>query len=756
MLFIFHETRLTSSKSRATNRLQETRIRAMHAPLPLTRELVLVGGGHAHALVLRRWGMNPLPGARLTVINPGPTAPYTGMLPGFVAGHYLRDDIEIDLVRLARFAGARLVLGRVDAIDRARRRIRIAGRGEIAYDAASLDIGISSDLPDLPGFAENAVAAKPLDAYARAWSAFRADVAAGRKPPEIAVLGAGVGGVELALAMAHALRTDGHVPRISAIEKTRALSNLAPRARMRLCAELETLGVELVDHADVASVASDSIVLSDDREIPSAFTVAVAGARPQAWLADTGLALSRGFVDVDARLRSATDPAIYAAGDCAHFVASPRPKAGVFAVRAAPVLHDNLRAEISGKPPPRVFRPQSDYLKLVSLGRKSALAEKWGAQLSGPWLWRWKDRIDRRFMHRLERFPRMSSAPLPRRAADGLRAEMRDGAPPCGGCGAKVCGDALSRVLAGLPVPNRDDILGGPGDDAAVLKLNGAVQVVSVDHLRAFVEDPWTVARIAAVHAMGDIWAMGAAPQSALATVILPRMTERMQEAWLAEIMSAAAEAFADEGAAVVGGHTTLGSELTIGFAVTGIAESEPIGQSGGRPGDALILTRPLGSGTILAAEMRREANGPWVADCLSEMSRPQGAASKTLARARAMTDVTGFGLAGHLLALCEASSTGAELNLKEIPFYEGAETLSSRGVRSTLHPANREAAAGNMALPETPEAELLFDPQTAGGLLAAIAPDEAAAALAMLRSAGFAAKQVGQLVDGPPFIKVR
>lgn len=741
--------------SRATHRLQETDIRHMHAPLPLTRELVLVGGGHAHAIVLRRWGMSPLPGARLTVINPGPTAPYTGMLPGFVAGHYHRDDIEIDLVRLARFAGARLVLGHADAIDRERHRINVAGRGEIAYDVASLDIGISSDLPNLPGFAEHAVAAKPLDAYARAWSAFRADVAASRKPPEIAVLGAGVGGVELALAMAHALRMDGHLPRLSAIDKARTLSGLRPRARRRLCAELEALGIALVEHSEAVSVARDSIVLADGREIPSAFTVSIAGARPQAWLADTGLALSRGFVDVDARLRSSTDSAIYAVGDCAHFVASPRPKAGVFAVRAAPVLLDNLRAEISGERPRRIFRPQSDYLKLVSLGRKSALAEKWGFQLGGPWLWRWKDRIDRRFMDRLARLPRMSAAPIPRRAADGLRQEMRDGAPPCGGCGAKVGGNALSRVLADLPVPNRDDILGGPGDDAAVLKTNDAAMVVSADHLRAFVEDPWTMARIAAIHAMGDIWAMGAEPQSALATVILPRMTERMQEAWLSEIMSAAAETFADEGAAVVGGHTTLGSELTIGFAVTGLTESAPIAQSGGRPGDALILSRPIGSGTILAAEMRGEAKGPWVADCLAEMSRSQGAAARALAKARAMTDVTGFGLVAHLLSICDASATGAELVLADIPIYEGAEALAAQGVRSTLHPVNREAS-GSISLPDAPEAELLFDPQTAGGLLAAIAPEEAAVALAKLRSAGFAAARIGQLVDGPPLIKVR
>ena len=133
----------------------------MLSGVPLTRDLVLVGGGHAHALVLRAWGMDPLPGARLTVINPGPTAPYTGMLPGHVAGHYGRDELEIDLGRLCRHAGARLILDKAVGIDRARREVLLAGRGPVAYDVASIDVGIHARM-DLPGFAAHGIGAKPL------------------------------------------------------------------------------------------------------------------------------------------------------------------------------------------------------------------------------------------------------------------------------------------------------------------------------------------------------------------------------------------------------------------------------------------------------------------------------------------------------------------------------------------------------------------------------------------------------------------
>ena len=177
--------------------------RALQTPHPLTRDLVLVGGGHAHALVLRAWGMDPLPGARLTLINPGPTAPYTGMLPGHVAGHYSRAELEIDLVRLCRHAGARLILDRAVGLDRAAQRIELAGRGPVAYDVASFDIGITAEM-DLPGFAEHAIGAKPLDLFAARWRAFREEVTAGDRVP-LAVIGGGVAGVELALAMAHDL-----------------------------------------------------------------------------------------------------------------------------------------------------------------------------------------------------------------------------------------------------------------------------------------------------------------------------------------------------------------------------------------------------------------------------------------------------------------------------------------------------------------------------------------------------------------------
>lgn len=712
----------------------------MHAPpLPLTRDLVLIGGGHSHALVLRRWGMKPLAGARLTLINPGPSAPYSGMLPGFAAGHYSRAELDIDLVRLARFAGARLVLGAAEHIDTATQRVHVPGRPPIAYDVASVDIGITSQMPDLEGFSEHAVPAKPLGAFAARWDAFRQ----GGSPAHVAVIGGGIAGAELILAMAHALKSHGRLAQATLIDSAQALSAVSEAARKTLLRAMAELGVRLEENASVARIEADHILLQDGREILSDFTTGAAGARPHGWLADSGLALQDGFVRISPTLQT-SDAAVFAAGDCAHMDLSPRPKAGVYAVRQAPVLFHNLRASLTGDPLRR-YRPQQDYLKLVSLGTQSALGERFGRSLSGPVMWQLKDRIDQAFMEKFRDLPAMDAPDLPAEHALGM-AEALGGKPLCGGCGAKVGRGALLPALGGLGTAGRNDITPLPGDDAALLTTGGAQQVISTDHLRSFCNDPVIMTRIAAVHALGDIWAMGAEPQAATTNLILPRMSPELQARTLAEIMESARDELGNAGAAVAGGHTSLGDELTVGFTVTGLCRQPPVTLAGGRPGDALILTKPIGSGVLMAAEMAAQARGSWIAAALEQMCLPQGAASRILApAAHAMTDVTGFGLIGHLLGICEASGTGAEVFTGRVPLMQGAAGLAEDGVRSSLFAANRAATP---ELTTSGWQDLLFDPQTAGGLLAAVPAEKAEDLLFRLKAAGYPAARIGRLTQ--------
>lgn len=729
----------------------------MSSPTSLSRDLVLVGGGHAHALVLRMWGMDPVPGARLTLIDPNPMAPYTGMLPGLVAGHYRRDALEIDLVRLARFAGARLLIGAVTEIDARSRRIAVDGHGEIAYDVASVDVGIHSAMRELPGFAAHGMAVKPLGPFAQTWERFVARVTAGDAAPRMAVIGGGIAGVELAMAMAHRLRQAmqraGAAPEraeITLIERSAQITPDTPGPRTRLLRALGEMGVTVMTDAQVAEITDTEVILSDGRRINAAFTAGAAGARAHPWIAESGLPVTdHGFLRVGPDLRVEGTETLFAAGDCAHLSHAPRPKAGVFAVRAAPVLRDNLRATLSGGRLRR-FRPQRHYLKLVSLGEKSALAEKAGLTVSGPLLWHWKDRIDRRFMTQFTALPSMPAPKPPRVTA--LDEETGDD-PLCGGCGSKVAPSVLVDTLAAQPHGTRPDILTGPGDDAALLEMGGVRQVLTTDHLRAFILDYGRMARITALHALGDIWAMGARPQAALVSITLPRMSEPLQARTMAEIMAQAGAALRGAGAEIVGGHSTMGAELSIGFTLTGLLDRPAISTGGARAGDALILTRPIGSGTLLAAEMRGLAQGGDIAALLAVLAKPQGDAAEILGDAHAMTDVTGFGLAGHLAAICRASRVAAHLDLAAIPIFAGAEGLAAQDIRSTVWTANRRAAPV-IGAGDGPRAVLLHDPQTAGGLLAAVAAQTAAAHIEALRAAGHDAAIIGRVIDGPVEIR--
>lgn len=717
----------------------------MQTQIPLTKDVVLIGGGHTHALVLRKWGMRPLPGVRLTLINPGPTAPYTGMLPGHIAGHYSREDLEIDLVRLARFAGARLILGRATCLDAATRRVEVEGHGPINYDIASLDIGITSDLPDVASFSAHAVPAKPLDRYAARWGAFLEEARRKGSAGPVCVIGGGVAGAELAMAMSHALEQAVGRADVTVIEATDKLTGTSAATRFVLEKTLQERSITLRLKTEISEIRSDSIVLSSGETLVSDFTIGSAGATPHSWLAQTDLPLTEGYITVDETLQVAGHDSLFATGDCAHMPHAPRPKAGVFAVRAAPVLLANVEASLTDKKLTK-FRPQAHYLKLISLGTKAALAEKWGRPLAGAWLWQWKDRIDRAFMAKFQDLPQMAQATAPVVAAEGVAQELASGKPICAGCGSKVGPGALSAALRDLKQPHHPDVLQGAGDDAAVLQMGGVKQVLSTDHLRAFSHDPALMARITAVHALGDIWSMGARPQAALAQLILPRMSDTLQQRTLTEIMRHAGEVFAEAGAEIVGGHTTLGAELTVGFTVTGTAEN-PIGLKGAKVGDALILTRPLGSGTLLAAEMQGRARGRDIATMLQQMAQPQGAAAAALSGAHAMTDVTGFGLAGHLSEICKASNVGAELWLEELPLYRGAEALAAAGVTSSLYPANLANAPVQNA--RGPRATLLHDPQTAGGLLAAVDATMASKLLNKIKENDLGAAQIGVITDG-------
>src|SRR5271157_3635696 len=498
--------------------------------------------------------------------------------------------------------------------------------------------------------------------------------------------------------------------------------------------------VAVLTDSEIVRVEPGALIGDDGKRIAFDEALWVTEAGAARWLAETGLPLTAdGFIAIDETLLSTGDPSIFATGDVATMIAHPREKAGVYAVRQGRPLAANLRRALAGRRP-RPAVPQRRGLALIGTGDGYAVASRGPFAAYGASWWRLKEWIDRRWMARYRELPEMT--------ADQGEDPMR-----CGGCAAKVPAIVLARVMERLHPASSEAVMIGldSPDDAALISFPGMPPLLqTVDFFRAMVDDPYLFGRIAATHALGDIYAMGGVPESALAIATLPPARPSIVEHDLFHMLRGGLDVLEAAGAVLVGGHSAEGAELALGFAVTGRPHPGKLLRKGGlRSGDRLILTKPLGTGVILAADARGLAPAPIVEGAIATMVQSAGPAAECLLayRATACTDVTGFGLLGHLLEMLRASEMDAVLDPEAIPALDGAVSFFGRGIASSLHADNIAALAAlgtGRTSPADPIAALLIDPQTAGGLLAGVPADRAVACVAELRGLGYRAAEIG------------
>jgi selenide,water dikinase len=714
----------------------------MQQPVAIDRDLVLLGGGHAHVIVLKSFGMRPMPGVRVTLVTRDVETPYSGMLPGYVAGHYRFEECHIDLGRLARFAGARLIRDEAIGLDRAKRLVLARAHPPIRYDLLSIDIGSEPRSDDVPGVAQHTIPVKPIDHFARRWEAL---LARAEEMPRLrlAVVGGGAGGVELALSAQYRLaQCRGSSFEVVLVTREGLLPSHNRQVRSLFDRILRERGIAVETHSEVIAVEPGVLVCAGGRRIPfdEALWVTQAGAAP--WLAETGLRVTpEGFIAVDETLRSTGDPSVFAAGDVATMLAHPREKAGVYAVRQGPPLTENLRHVLAGKPPRR-FVPQRRGLALIGTGDEKAVASRGPFAAHGPYLWQLKGWIDRRWMRRYTDLPAMQQDPE--------EEPMR-----CGGCAAKVPAAVLGRVIERLQPLSSGAVMIGldSPDDAALVSFSGAPPLLqTVDFFRAMVDDPYLFGRIAATHALGDIYAMGGTPETALAIASLPPARPPIVEHDLFHMLRGGLDVLEPAGAVLIGGHSAEGAELALGFAVTGRPRpGKLLRKSGLRPEDRLILTKPLGTGVILAGAARGLIPSRLVEAAIATMVQPAAAAAACLIenRATACTDVTGFGLLGHLFEMLRASGVSAVIDPDAVPALDGAPSLLGRGVTSSLHADNLAAMSAldpDGRGGDDPVIALLLDPQTAGGLLAGLPAEHAERCVSRLGEFGYRAAVIGRV----------
>ncbi|NKB33987.1 MAG: selenide, water dikinase SelD [Pseudomonadales bacterium] len=741
----------------------------MKASSPIVKHLVLVGGGHSHLAVLNYLGMNSVPGLAVTLISRDINTPYSGSLPGYITGVYDYDDIHIDLRPLAQFANARIIQEEIQNIDLDNKTIALKSRPEISFDIVSLNIGSKPDAFNIPGAQKFAIGVKPIDKFLQRWDSLLKDAIHNLEQDQeftIAIVGGGPASVELAFATQFRLHKELqlkvtnksllNIKIISADQELLTLHNSKVRSFAK--AELEKRNIEVILDTLVSAFEKGSVVCENGGSHSANQIVYATGASIPDWPGECGLALTGdGFIEVNNHLQSTSHDFVFAAGDAATIKGEPRPKSGVYAVRQGPPLAKNLVRYATGKSLTR-YKPQQHALALMSMGNKSAIASRNNLFFQGRSVWSIKHNIDTNFIKKYSELPEMNSELS---IAEGLvdkemEQQLRTHAMRCAGCGAKVASNVLQEVLQQLPTTNHDDILtaNSTAEDASMIKLeDGRILAQSIDQLKAFVNDPWLFGRIATNHCLSDIYAMGCEPHSALAVVSLPFAAKDYGRAQLKELMLSCTETLAEHNCALVGGHSAEAEELHFGLCVNGFIDEERLLKKDGmQAGDILILSKPLGTGTLLAADMRYKASHAQMQNALEQMAQSNKEAATCFSEyeATACTDITGFGLAGHLMEMLSANNVEVELSLSDVPALDGALESLQQNIVSSLHKDNKLVANdiyNHEAYASDPKFELLFDPQTAGGLLASVAEYKAEACLQALRDSGYSqAKAIGRV----------
>lgn len=367
----------------------------------MTRRLLLIGGGHSHVEVIRRWGLQPEPGVTVTLVSPDRHTPYSGMLPGHIAGHYQYEDCHIDLDALCAHSGVARIAATTGRIDLAGRIAGCDHAPDQPFDILSIDAGSTPVLAPIPGAARHGTPVKPVARFLQHWALLRDSARKSAAGLHVVIVGAGAGGVELALAMQYRIHSDRARAHFTLVSDGPTILASHPRGvQRRFAAILRERGIAVRLHSPVVQAEAGVLLLAGGKQLRADHAIWITGAAAPAWPRNCGLQTDNaGFIAVDAHLQSLSHPGVFAAGDIASMAGTPRPKSGVYAVRQGPPLHENLRRALRGEPLVE-YRPQPRALALISAGDRYAVASYGPLAFGGRWVWRWKDRIDRTFMQR--------------------------------------------------------------------------------------------------------------------------------------------------------------------------------------------------------------------------------------------------------------------------------------------------------------------------------------------------------------------
>ncbi|MFA6051994.1 MAG: selenide, water dikinase SelD [Methylobacter sp.] len=743
---------------------------------PIVSDLVLLGGGHANIQVLKMLAMNPIGGLRITLISDQTHSPYSGMIPGYLAGYYSYDECHFDLRRICEELGQRFIKAKIIGIDAQTKKIRLENRAEVGYNCASINVGIA------PKSIENSSAEaalkliplKPISRFIAYWDRLIDNLKAykGVDPLQLAVVGAGASGVEISIILKMLIDQNQWNAEVSLIHRYKFLVSAKDgSAQRKLSRTLKELDIKVFKNTQALKEQENGLVLKNEQGLVQTkdfyrVLTATHASAPQ-WFKDSGLPVAPdGFVKVTGNLLVENEHALFAAGDCIHFSPSPLKKAGVYAVRQGRVLEHNIRAYFTGKSALKTFHPKKNVLSLITIGERKALVHQDSASmLRWMWpslLWTVKDGIDRRFMQRFQartfsEKPQHFDKAMPAPKCTLVPEDWESNA--CGGCGSKLAASTLTLSLNKLDIPEDDSVLLGvkDGEDCALTRLSEhTLCLQSIDQFRSFISDPYLLGQIAAQHALSDIYAMGGVARTAQVGLTLEAANKKIQQEDIFQLMSGVLDILTQSGASLVGGHTSEGAELAISIAVQGeVSPDQVLRKQLTKPGNRLILTKPIGTGVVFAANMLAQANGKLVDQALSSMLQSNKTAMETIKAfdVSGCTDITGFGLLGHAFEMMGKNSgngLGIKIDYKAIPLFDGVGKLFAKGYYASIAEENYQSLSAVLgAEVSNQKFPALFDPQTSGGLLFSVPSGQAEACLKALHENGVSkACVIGEVID--------
>jgi selenide,water dikinase len=681
----------------------------------LDKQLVLVGGGHTHALLIRKLGQKPIPNVRTTLVSDAYHVPYSGTLPGYLAGIYRFDESHIDLYRLCTWAGVEFVHASVDGIDPKVKRISLKSCPGLAYDILSIDIGSTPSMEGVPGAERYATGIKPVPQFLKVFDSLMAKMESGTcSKQSIVIVGGGAAGVEVALGLRQRVALEHE---IVLVHKNSEVLNDKPHfVRRKFKKVLVSSGVKLHLASPVERVEKNVLKLKNHQiNYDVLFWMTQASAAP--WLKKSGLDLDqRGFLAVKDTLQTLSDDSIFATGDIASVKTEPRPKAGVFAVRQAEPLTENLRLVFAGGKA-KSFKPQMHFLAIVGTGDGKAVAMRGPFSASGAWAWRLKVRIDQKFMNQFETLP-----PANRTWSGESKSET----------------DVLD--LPSLRSPER--------------------KMPYIQCFSAIVDDPYLFGSIVANHCATEVLLQGIVPKDLTMDLQTAPCSGLVLQNQLDRCIAGVRSRFDAFGIEPRLHATSFSSSFAVRLSISGNKESKPQKDICAiKKGDALILTKPLGTGLILTAAELLRAKGRWVDAALQSMMRT-GAESLALASRNKISvigHVAHSGLLGLLAGTLHEHNLGhkvtVRLDMASMPLIQGVQDCLRAGIESKA--TAKQAALVYDRVKVMPEKNtldlfpILFDPQIAGGLLFSVAADESLAVLKALHGQGdLSAAIIGHVED--------